>query len=98
TAAARSGLTRAKMRLATTIEYQAQAALRAAELFRCTGSRCWLFRALLSAARSFSWIGDRAGAEMALREAQDLLEPSWPLWLSAHLEHARGRCDLCTAR
>jgi hypothetical protein len=76
--------------LFTALDRQAEAGLRAANLFRDLRDRYWLFRSLLSAAQKMTWAGSRAAAEGALSESRLLLDPNWPPWTRAFLEHGLG--------
>jgi predicted ATPase/DNA-binding winged helix-turn-helix (wHTH) protein len=106
--AARYWFAVSNMRLHVGMKRQAQAGLEAAKLFRCLGDRYWRFRSLLSASWKLSHLGDPVAAQAPLAEAQELLDPSWPLWTRAAIEHghaqrayfaqqrlgdARGHCD-----
>jgi predicted ATPase/DNA-binding winged helix-turn-helix (wHTH) protein len=86
------------LRLFDELQYEAQAGLRAAELFRGIEDRFWLFRALLSAALKFSWLGDEPPARDALTEARSLLDPSWPQWCRAAIDYGLGCCEHHAAR
>jgi predicted ATPase/class 3 adenylate cyclase len=57
---------------------QAQAGLKAAELFRSLGDRFWVFSSLATTVFSFALLADRAAMERAMTEMEALLDPAWP--------------------
>ena len=78
--AARFWFAVADLGLWTDTKRQAEAGLRAAELFRGLGDRFWVFRSLTPTALSFAHLADRVAAERVLTEMEALLDPAWPLW------------------
>ena len=70
----------ADLGLWTDTKRQAEAGLRAAELFRGSGDRFWVFRSLIPTALSFAHLADRVAAERVLAEMEALLNPAWPSW------------------
>jgi hypothetical protein len=88
--AARYWYTVSNSRLLVRLKQQAQAGLRAVELFRSLGDRSWLFRAQQSAALKFSFLADQPAARTALNEMQELFDPSWPAWCRTAVEHGLG--------
>ena len=86
------------LRMFDELQHEAQAGLRAADLFRSIEDRFWLFRALQSAALKFSWLGDEPPAREALAEARSLLDPSWPQWCRTAIEYGLGCCEHHAAR
>ena len=79
-------------RLWTDLRHQAEAGLRAADLFLAMGDRFHHFRALQSAALKLGWLRDRVGAQRAYEEMAKLLAPSWPSWVRGSLEYGLGSC------
>ena len=78
--AARFWFAVSNLRMQTGTKRQAEAGLKAAELFRSLGDRFWLFMSLTSATYHLAF-ADRAAAKRALTEMDALLDPAWPSWL-----------------
>ncbi len=79
--AARFWFAVADLRMQTDMKRQAEAGLKAAELFRSLGDRFWVFRSLAITVHSFAFLADRVAAERAITEMEALLDPAWPSWL-----------------
>jgi predicted ATPase/DNA-binding winged helix-turn-helix (wHTH) protein len=78
------------LRLFIRLQHQAEAALRAAEMYRILDDQNGIFRALMSAAEKFSYLGDPVAADQALTRARPLLDPAWPLWMQSFYEQRLG--------
>jgi predicted ATPase len=74
----------------TEMKRQADAALKAAEIFRTMADRLGVFTALLVAVQNFSARRETLAAESALAEARGLLDPAWPFWTQASFEFTLG--------
>jgi predicted ATPase/DNA-binding winged helix-turn-helix (wHTH) protein len=85
---ARLQLARATFMFATSQELRA--CERAIELYRRLGERQELFHALVLKAQQRLLIGDLAGVEEPIREAEDLLDPTWPFGLRFQLLRHRA--------
>ena len=96
--AARFWLAESGLTTFNSVRHHAEAALRAADLFRGVGDRESLFFALGAAAKQFSWADERVAAERALAEARSLLDAEWPPWIRGYLEFLSGQCDFFAAR
>jgi predicted ATPase/class 3 adenylate cyclase len=96
--AARFWFAVANLRMQTEAKRQAEAGLRAAELFRSLGDRFWVFRSLISAAISFAYLVDRVAAERAVSDMEALLDPSWPSWLQFAIALCKARCEYSIER
>lgn len=72
----------------TDMKRQAEAGLRAAELFRGLGDRFFVFRSLTPTSLSFGHLADRVEAQRVLTEMEALLDPAWPSWT----QHAIAWC------
>ncbi|WP_201703736.1 hypothetical protein [Paraburkholderia kirstenboschensis] len=87
--AARFWFAVADLRMRTEAKRQAEAALKAAALFRNLGDRFGTFRSLTVAAHQFALLVNREGAKQALDEAATLLDEGWPEWLETSLAFGR---------
>ncbi len=68
---------------------QAEAALKAAALFRSLNARFDTFRSLTVAAHQFALLANREGAYAALSEAEAVFDDAWPPWLLTSLIFCR---------
>ena len=91
--AARFWFAVADLRMQIDMRHQAEAGLRAAELFRSLGDRFWVFRSLTTATFLFAFLADRIAAERALTEMEALLDPAWPSWLQFAIAYCKARCE-----
>jgi predicted ATPase/DNA-binding winged helix-turn-helix (wHTH) protein/Flp pilus assembly protein TadD len=96
--AARFWLSRASLLLMKSLREGAAAGLRAAELYREIGDREGRFRALIGAASQFGMAGEFDSALGAVDEAKALIDPGWPAWTGARVEHALGFAHLWNGR
>ncbi|APA85594.1 winged helix-turn-helix domain-containing protein [Paraburkholderia sprentiae WSM5005] len=87
--AARFWFAVADLRMRTEAKRQAEAALKAAALFRSLSDRFGTFRSLTVAAHQFTLLANREGARQALDEAATLLDGAWPEWLETSLAFCR---------
>jgi predicted ATPase len=78
----------------TDLKRQAEAGLKAAELFRSLGDRFWVFRSLATTASSFALLADRVAMEGALTEMEALLDPAWPPWARIAIAFCRAMCEI----
>jgi len=88
----------ANLRMRTDMKRQAEAGLKAAELFRSLGDRFWVFRSLATATFQFAWLADRVAAERALTEMEALLDKAWPSWLRAAVPYCKAVCEYYVER
>ncbi len=88
----------ADLRMRTDTKHQAEAGLRAAELFRGLGDRFWVFRSLAAAAFHFAFIADRVAAEKVLTEMDALLDPAWPSWTQYLMAFCKAHCQYLIER
>ncbi|WP_157381823.1 winged helix-turn-helix domain-containing protein [Burkholderia ubonensis] len=79
----------ADLRMRTEAKRQAEAALKAAALFRGLNDRFGTFRSLTVAAHQFTLLANRKGARQALDEAATLYDDAWPAWLETSLAFCR---------
>lgn len=91
--AARFWFAVADLRMRTDMKREAEAGLRAAELFRSLGDRFWVFKSLTSTAISFAFLADRVAAERALTEMEVLLDPAWPSWVQFAIAYCKATCE-----
>jgi predicted ATPase/class 3 adenylate cyclase len=96
--AARFWFAVADLRVWTDMKRQAEAGLKAAELFRSLGDRFWVFRSLTSTVIAFALFADRVAAERALTEMEALLDPAWPSWLQFAIAYCKARCEYFVER
>ncbi len=88
--AARFWLSLADLRMFDQLPKQAQAGLRAANLFRSSGDRLGVCLALLAAAYNLAYCGARDSAQEALVELERLLQPEWPPYIGALIDLGFG--------
>jgi predicted ATPase/class 3 adenylate cyclase len=96
--AARFWFVVANLRMWTDTKRQAEAGLRAAELFRSLGDRFWVFRSLATTVPSFAFLADGVAAERALTEMEALLDPAWPSWLQFLIALCKAFCEYLIER
>ncbi|MGJ7512606.1 adenylate/guanylate cyclase domain-containing protein [Variovorax sp. GT1P44] len=96
--AARLSFAVADLRMMTDMKRQAEAGLRAAELFRSLDDRFWVFRSLTSTVYSFAYLADRDAAQRALTEMEALLDPAWPSWLQFAIAWGKSLREYCIER
>jgi predicted ATPase len=89
--AARFWLAAADLYTHHSVRRQAEAAMKAADLFRLIKDWEGLFLALGDAVSQFSLMGERVSAERALDEASSLAQAAWPAWTRGFLECLRGQ-------
>src|SRR5262249_916708 len=77
----------------TDLKRQAEAGIKAAELFRSLGDRFWVFRSLATTVPSFALLADRDALERALTEMEALLDPAWPPWAQTAIAYCRALCE-----
>lgn len=87
--AARFWFAVADLRMRTEAKRQAEAALKAAALFRGLNDRFGTFRSLTVAAHQFTLLANREDARQALDEAATLYDDAWPTWLETSLAFCR---------
>jgi predicted ATPase/class 3 adenylate cyclase len=75
------------------LKRQAEAGLKAAELFRNLGDRFWVFRSWSVAVYSFAFLADRVAMENALTDMEALLDPAWPPWARTAIAYGRAMCE-----
>jgi len=92
--AARLWLSRSRLWLYNAVRGGAEAGRRAADLYRSLGDREGLFLAQTSAALQWTFAGEMDEANRALAEARSLLDPAWPPWTLAQVEHSTGTCEV----
>ena len=88
----------ANLRMLTDLKRQAEAGLRAAELFRSLGDRFWVFRSLTPTVYSFAYLADRDAAQRALAEMEALLDPAWPSWPQFAIAWVKSLREYCIER
>ena len=91
--AARFWFAVANLRMQSDAKRQAEAGLRAAELFRSLGDRFWVFRSLTTATIQFAYLADRDAAKKSLTEMDALLDPAWPSWLQLAVAFCKAMCE-----
>ncbi|MDM0117993.1 adenylate/guanylate cyclase domain-containing protein [Variovorax sp. J22R133] len=96
--AARFWFAVSNLRMQTGTKRQAEAGLKAAELFRSLGDRFWVFMSLTSATYHLAFLADRAAAKRALTEMDALLDPAWPSWLQFAVAWCKAICEYSVER
>jgi predicted ATPase/DNA-binding winged helix-turn-helix (wHTH) protein len=88
--AAQFWLSLADLRMFDQLPRQAEAGLRAANLFRSSGDRFGCCLALIAAAYNLAYCGAKEAARDALTELERLVQPDWPPYVAALVDLGYG--------